>query len=116
MCVSRRRTLSETSKRSGEPLSIDHLASDSTGGLSASQEGMRSPIVQDDVVDAVQEARSKLANLAATQAQYDSVPNSLASYDQNHVRCGNASRSLAWLHLMVSCWSKMRMHCWDSCV
>ena len=63
--------------------------SDSTGGLSASQEGMRSPIVQDTVVDAVLEARSKLANLASRGGSAaGTVPNSLASYAQNHNRWG----------------------------
>ena len=78
------------SKRSGDPnASLDHIPSDSTGGLTASQEGMCSPIVQDEIVDAVQEARSKLANLVSGRSMErvpGTVRGSLASYDQSHSR------------------------------
>ena len=88
------RSLSGLSRRSGEGgASLDHLASDSTGGMTASQDGMRSPIVQDEVVDAVQGARSKLANIAVSQS-LGAVPNSLASYDQSHGRYAGLQRHI----------------------
>lgn len=80
--------------RSGDPFSLENLPSDSTGGLTASQEGMRSPIVMDEVVDAVQAARSKLANLTS-EKPIGPVPNSLASYDQSHIRCAAACSAVA---------------------